>query len=1126
MIKTIIKRNGRKEAFEASKLNYWSKWACENLEDRVDWSSVVMEAVKSMPEEVKSEDLQNALIKCCVEKQTWPYSLMAGKLLSSALQKKLYGYTMPTVRELCKTLASKGLMKKLDYTYAEYDQIDKFIDHTRDFYMAHFQIEYIMSKYSIQNKKTKEYCETPQYTYMRMALALAEDEPKDTRLVHVKNWYDHFSLGRISAPTPNYNNLGTLHNGFASCCVYTSNDSAPSLAAGDHIAYTMTYMSAGIGGFLNTRTLNDPIKNGLFLHQGKRPYFKSVAGAVLANKQGSRGGACTQHYSCFDPEAATIAQLQNPRSTEANKNRDIHFSFLSNRLFAKKVAKNENIFTFTSYSAPDLFRAFFDGDQDKFEALYEQYENNPNFFKNYVNARQLALIALQQSYEVGTHYLVNIDEMNRHTPFLEPIYSSNLCVAPETQVLTDKGYIKISDLKDQTVTIWNGFEWSEVIVKKTNDKAKLLKVITDSGHELECTEYHKFHIQEGFVGKGKILQIEAKDLKEGMALIKHNIPSIEGYLTLDKAYINGFYSGDGCLTEQGQRIYLYNDKRCLKDEFYDCGIWTIQDEYKRIYTHYKDLKDKFFVPNALYSIDSRLQWLCGYADSDGCIYRNKDNQQLVLVSTNKKFLVEVSYMLQTVGVNPKIKIVSDAGYKKMPTHREDIPYKEYYCNEAYRLIIQSTDLQKLLALGAKFKRLSVTKHSPKRDARKFVRISSILDEGRYDETYCFEEPKRHLATFNGIVTGQCQEIALPTAPFFSVKELYSEEDCGYIEYEDFDSFDGHTVRLPYSAKVTNSLGQKTYAGALVEGKDVKRIISVKPTPEVALCSLGAIVISNINSDEEYMSACYYALKMVNKCIEKANYALPNIGYTAKKRYNAGIGILGLAHYLAKKGLTYTSKEGLEEIHRVAERHAYCLIKQSLNISKESGKAEWMHKTKWPQGWLPIDTYKKNVDKIVNIPLQYDWETLRKEIIDNKGIAHSSLIAFMPTESSSKPAGVPNGLYPIRELSIKKSDETNLIDWVARDGDILEEYYQSAWDISTEDLIKVYAVIQKFTDQGISADLYEDRSKNIEVEDTKMIKDYLDMVRYGMKSRYYQNSRISNVESTTKSSVCTSGACDA
>ena len=795
MIKTILKRNGKIEPFEASKLNYWSKWACETLNDRVDWSSVVIEAVRNAPEEMSSEDLQNALIKACAEKQTWPYSLMAGKLFSSALQKKLFGYTMPTVRELCKTLASKKLMKKLDYSYSEYEVIESFIDHSRDFTMALFQIEYILNKYSIQDKKAKKYYETPQYTYMRMALALAEDEPKESRLMHVKNWYDHFSLGRISAPTPNYNNLGTLHNGYASCCVYTTNDNAASLAAGDHIAYTMTYMSAGIGGFINTRTLNDPIKNGLFLHQGKRPYFKSVAGAVLANKQGSRGGACTQHYSCFDPEAFTIAQLQNPRSTEANKNRDIHFSILANRLFAKKAANNENVFTFTSYSHPDLFEAMFSGDQDYFEELYSKYDSNALIPKTYISARQLLSTALQQSYEVGTHYFVNIDEMNRHTPFKEPIYSSNLC----------------------------------------------------------------------------------------------------------------------------------------------------------------------------------------------------------------------------------------------------------------------------------------------------------------------------------------QEIALPTAAFTSVTELYSEEDTGFIEYEDFD---GVVHKLPYSEKVINSAGEETFAGNLKEGKDVQRILKKKPTPEVALCSLGAIVVSNIYSDEEYMSACYYALKMVNKCIEKADYALPNLGYTAKRRYNAGIGILGLAHYLARKGLKYTEKEGLEEIHRVAERHTYCLIKQSLKISKETGIAKWMHKTKWPQGWLPIDTYKKNVDKIVNTPLVYDWEALRAEIISNKGIAHSSLVAYMPTESSSKPTGVPNGIYPIREVALKKSDETNLIDWVARDSDLLYSSYQSAWDIKTEDLIKVYAIIQKFTDQAISADFYEDRSKSIEVEDTKMLSDYLNAVRYGMKSRYYQNSRVSNIDSNRKESVCTSGACDA
>lgn len=104
---------------------------------------------------------------------------------------------------------------------------------------------------------------------MRMAMALAEDEAPGVRMYHLKNWYEHLADNRLNAPTPNYTNLGTSHNGYASCCLYTVDDDAASLAIGDHIAYTMTYMSAGIGGYLNTRSLGDPVRNGAIIHQGK-----------------------------------------------------------------------------------------------------------------------------------------------------------------------------------------------------------------------------------------------------------------------------------------------------------------------------------------------------------------------------------------------------------------------------------------------------------------------------------------------------------------------------------------------------------------------------------------------------------------------------------------------------------------------------------------------------------------------------------------------------------------------------------------------------------------------------------------------------------------------------------------
>ncbi len=123
-----------------------------------------------------------------------------------------------------------------------------------------------------------------------------------------------------------------------------------------------------------------------------------------------------------------------------------------------------------------------------------------------------------------------------------------------------------------------------------------------------------------------------------------------------------------------------------------------------------------------------------------------------------------------------------------------------------------------------------------------------------------------------------------------------------------------------------------------------------------------------------------------------------------------------------------------------------------------------------KGIFPIDTYKKNVDQLVPHVLKYDWETLRAEVIANGGIRNSSLVAHMPTESSSKSSGSPNGIYPIRDLDMKKTDLGNALDWVVPDSDLYGEDYQIAYDIDTNDLIKFYAVVQKFTDQGISAEL--------------------------------------------------------
>ena len=336
---------------------------------------------------------------------------------------------------------------------------------------------------------------------------------------------------------------------------------------------------------------------------------------------------------------------------------------------------------------------------------------------------------------------------------------SNMCVAPETKILTDKGYLPIGELGGESVSVWNGEEFSDVTVVQTGTDQKLLKVKTDSGYELECTPYHKFYIFNGYGKPYK--EVRAHELRSGDKLAKFELPVIQGERELDNAYINGFYSGDGCFYDGRQIIYLYHDKRKLESLFEGGSSWVYDENNNRQSKFYRNLKDKFFVPTEDYTIKSRLDWLAGFLDADGCIYRNGDNEAITCASVELEFLKEVQLMLQTLGVSSKIKEMAEEGYKLLPANDGTGELKEFWCQKTYRLLISSYDSYKLLVQGLKLNRLSISERLPQRDAKRSVQVASVEDHGRVDDTYCFTEHKRGMGMFNGILTGQCSEIWLP-----------------------------------------------------------------------------------------------------------------------------------------------------------------------------------------------------------------------------------------------------------------------------------------------------------------------------------------------------------------------------
>lgn len=291
---------------------------------------------------------------------------------------------------------------------------------------------------------------------------------------------------------------------------------------------------------------------------------------------------------------------------------------------------------------------------------------------------------------------------------------------------------------------------------------------------------------------------------------------------------------------------------------------------------------------------------------------------------------------------------------------------------------------------------------------------------------------------------------------------------------------------------------------------------------MGLCMLAGIVQGRV-SDEEYFDVAYYCLLVIDNVINMMTYPFPSLESSAKKYRAAGVGVTNLAYLMAKEGVSYKDKEGKELIHYVGERHAYNLIKASHKLAKEFGVCDGMRVSKYKDGWLPIDTYNKNVDGVVSGELKFDWEGLRKDLIATGGIRNTVVSAIAPNESSSQLTNTTNSVYAIRQKKIAKSSGNNRNIVIAPQSDELK--YDIAWELSTKDQIETYAILQKFIDQGISGDLFIDRRNGAVLDDKKLLVDFLNQTKLGMKTRYYMNSATGDVEKDNDDERgCGSGGC--
>ncbi|WP_462171579.1 class 1a ribonucleoside-diphosphate reductase subunit alpha [Pseudoalteromonas xiamenensis] len=435
---SVTKRNGRKEPLDLDKIHRVIEWAAEGL-DNVSVSQVELKSHIQFYDGIRTEDIHETIIKAAadlISKETPDYQYLAARLAVFHLRKKAYGqFEPPRLYDHIVTMVEDNRYDRhllVDYTKEEIEQLEGFLDHSRDLNFSYAAVKQLEGKYLVQNRVTGQIYESAQFLYMLVSASLFSGYDKESRLDYIRRFYDAVSTFKISLPTPIMAGVRTPTRQFSSCVLIECDDSLDSINATSSAIVKYVSQRAGIG--INAgriRALGSPIRNGEAYHTGCIPFYKHFQTAVKSCSQGGvRGGAATLFYPLWHLEVENLLVLKNNRGVEENRVRHLDYGVQFNKLMYSRLIKDEYITLFSPSDVPGLYDSFFQ-DQAKFEELYVKYEQDESIRKKRIKAIELFSMFAQERASTGRIYLQNVDHCNTHSPFdpaVAPIRQSNLCL--------------------------------------------------------------------------------------------------------------------------------------------------------------------------------------------------------------------------------------------------------------------------------------------------------------------------------------------------------------------------------------------------------------------------------------------------------------------------------------------------------------------------------------------------------------------------------------------------------------------------------------------------------------------------------------------------------------------------
>ena len=430
----VKKRNGRGfEPLLLEKMHRMVDEACNDLAG-VSASQVEMQSGIQFYDGITTAEIQEILIRSAsdlIDLDHPNYQFVAARLLLFSIRKQLYGrrHETPNLKDHVASCVEKGVYdpELLNlYSDEEFEKLQSFIDHGRDYLFTYAGLRQVVDKYLVQDRSSGVLYETPQFMYILIAATIFSKYPKDTRLDYVKKYYDAISKHKLNIPTPIMAGVRTPLRQYASCVLVDVDDTLDSIFTSDMAIGKYVAQRAGIG--INAgriRGINSKIRGGEVQHTGVVPFLKKFESTVrCCTQNGIRGGSATVHFPIWHQEIEDIIVLKNNKGTEDNRVRKLDYSIQISKLFYERFITDGEISLFSPHDVPGLYDAF---GTDSFDDLYVGYESDESIPRKTIGAQKLILDLLKERAETGRVYIMNIDHCNSHSSFKDKVNMSNLC---------------------------------------------------------------------------------------------------------------------------------------------------------------------------------------------------------------------------------------------------------------------------------------------------------------------------------------------------------------------------------------------------------------------------------------------------------------------------------------------------------------------------------------------------------------------------------------------------------------------------------------------------------------------------------------------------------------------------